>query len=167
MNGRKGYAARYPTATIVRARRMTRSERRSDFVCDVVEGAFMRTESVTQKKIRKRCACEFSFWQLRDKDLNLEPCGYTWPCVSARVDYLITPMGCRALWSVLVWFLTPSLCTVRTTRTIIVRHHFVRLGSGSPTPSRFGFPEFTRFFAIRCRIVLQYRASLHESLRGS
>ena len=124
--------------------------------------------SVTQKKIRKPDACEFSFWQLREDDLNVQPSGYTLPCISARVDYLITPSWgvgrCGVYWfgsSLLVS--APFGLLARTT----LAYHFIRLGSGLPPTLRCGFPEFTRFFAIRYRIVLQYRANLHESLRDS
>ena len=115
-----------------------------------------------KRKFASDLLANFLLTELREDDLNVQPSGYTRPYVSAGsglshhlLRFNSSNKRCRALWSVLVWLLTPSLCTFRTTCTNHVHNHFVRLGSGLPPTLRCGFPEFTRFFTTRHRIVLQ------------
>jgi len=89
------------------------------------------------------------------------------PAFPQGVDYLIIHMGCRALWDILVGLLIPSLCTFPATGGHMNHRPSPGLAQDYRHPKCCGFPEFTRFFATRRRVVLLGHASQHEFLRGS
>ena len=89
------------------------------------------------------------------------------PAFLRGVDYLIIHVGCRALWDLLDGLLIPSLCTFPATGGHMNHRPSPGLAQGYRHPKCCGFPEFTRFFATRCRVVLLGHASQREFLHGN